>query len=290
MTIAKHFVPLILLCLVSTVSAQTTPYFVDGEDPRPSDKTWELVDLMSDDFDGNQLDESKWDSDPKSRGWGWIGRPPGLFQPESVAVKEGNLCVTVGVLDSPQTINDHEFKYHGAIVRSIHPGRVGWYYECRMKANHTEMSSTFWLMTKGNVPKRLEFDIQECVGRTTELTHSWGRNWNQIFHSNAIERPTKERPEKVQIQGSVKTGTENWERYYVYGAWWKSPRELRFYLDGKYVYSLKPGVDWDVPSYYQMAIETYDWNPVPEDGGYVATMSEDERTTRYDWIRTWRLK
>ncbi len=286
-----RLLPLLMFaCMLNTTMAQTHPFFTEGEAPRPSDKVWKPVDLLSDEFDGDELDVTKWTKDPAAKDWGWIGRPPGLFQPESVAVEEGNLRVTVGVLESPVVIKEKEFKYHGGIVRSLHPGTVGWYYECRMKANKTEMSSTFWLMTKGNAPKKLEFDIQECVGRTSELTAGWGRNWNQIFHSNAIRRPTEEQPEKIQIQNSVQTETPNWERYYVYGAWWKSPRELRFYLDGKYVYSLEPGVDWDVPSYYQIAIETYDWNPVPEDGGLVATASREERTTSYDWIRTWRLE
>ena len=30
-----------------------------------------------------------------------------------------------------------------------------------------------------------------------------------------------------------------------------------FFLDGKHVYSVTPSVDWDVPAYIQMAIETY---------------------------------
>ncbi|MCM2369114.1 LamG domain-containing protein [Aporhodopirellula aestuarii] len=281
---------LIFTCMLSTGMAQTQPFFAEGEDPRPVGKVWQQVDLLSDEFDGDSLDATKWDKNPASKHWGWIGRPPGLFQEESVVVEEGNLRVTVGVLDSPVVIKGNEFKYHGGIVRSVNPGTVGWYYECRMKANKTEMSSTFWLMPRPKDARRLEFDIQECVGRTTEQTASWGRNWDQIFHSNAIQHATKEGPEKIQIQSSVRTETPNWERYYVYGAWWKSPRELRFYLDGKYVYSLKPSVDWDVPSYYQMAIETYDWNPVPDDGGLVATATKEERTTQYDWIRTWRLE
>ncbi|TWU59213.1 Beta-porphyranase B precursor [Rubripirellula tenax] len=247
------------------------------------------VEPLSDEFDGSALNKDKWNADPAAKGWGWIGRPPGLFQESSIKVADGHMNVTVGKLDEPKVIHGHEFKYHGAIIRSRTPGDVGMYFECRMKANATEMSSTFWLMTPSDSEQKLELDIQECVGRTSDKTDGWGRSWNKIFHSNMIRRPTKDQPEKDQLQGSVPTETKNSERFYVYGAWWKSPREVMFYLDGKYTYSIKPNVDWDVPSHYQMAIETYDWNPVPEDGGLIASGTKEERTTQYDWIRTWKL-
>ncbi|VGO20463.1 hypothetical protein [Pontiella sulfatireligans] len=55
------------------------------------------------------------------------------------------------------------------------------------------------------------------------------------------------------------------------------------------MYSIHPESKWDIPAYLHMAIETYDWNPIPEDGGMVASETLDERTTKYDWIRTWKL-
>lgn len=171
----------------------------------------------------------------------------------------------------------------------MHPGQVGWYYECRMKANATEMSSTFWLMTRNDTTKKLELDIQECVGVATEFAEDWASNWDQVFHSNAIHRRNKYNPEKKQLQGWLDLDEKNHSRYFVYGAWWKSPHEIRFYLDGKYVYSIHPEIEWDVPAYLQMAIETYDWNPLPEDGGKVASGTQEERSTKYDWIRTWKL-
>lgn len=76
----------------------------------------------------------------------------------------------------------------------------------------------------------------------------------------------------------------------MYGAWWKSVDEIQFFLNGKYAYSIHPEIAWDVPAYIQMAIETYDWNPIPDDGGLVEHGTRDERTTQYDWVRTWKLE
>lgn len=263
------------------------PTFLPGEDPKPAGNVWKQVPLLSDEFDGTSLDITKWQSEPVGNGWGWYGRPPGLFRAENVKLKDGKLCATVSKLEAPVVRGGKTFTHQGAIVRSLHPGQPGWYFECKMKANATVMSSTFWLITKPSGGKGgLELDIQECIGLVTGKTEPWAKKWDRIFHSNLIHWT---RPKNVQLQGSVPTPTKNSEQFYVYGAWWKSTDEVRFYLDGKYTYSIRPKVEWDAPSYIQMAIETYDWNPIPEDGGLVETGTREQRTTQYDWVRTWEL-
>ncbi|KAA3653187.1 MAG: T9SS C-terminal target domain-containing protein [Calditrichaeota bacterium] len=271
---------LFFLLSVNNIAAQPTP---------PSGKMWQLVENMSDEFNGSTLDLDKWQQEPVGNGWVWIGRPPGLFDPAAISVADGNLRVTVLKLPQETVVNGKTFLYQGAIVRSIHTGEHGWYFEAKMKANKTTMSSTFWLMSNNNdCYTKHELDIQECVGTTTEQTASWGKNWNKIFHSNAFHRQTS-CVDRVQKQGSVQTPTENWERYYVYGGWWKSPDELLFYLDGEYKYKIIPPTSFNVPMWIQMAIETYDWNPVPDGGGLVATGTWEERTTMYDWVRVYKL-
>lgn len=280
----------LLLCgAVATAGPPSGPFFTEGQDPAPSGKTWAPVESMSDEFDGDAVDLDKWQIDPLKNGWGWIGRAPGLFRAENVSVVDGRLCVTVSPLPEPVTKQGKEFIYQGAIVRSIKPGRVGYYYETRMKANATAMSSTFWLMTNSPGPKRQELDIQECIGHVSDKAAKWAQGWDQIFHSNLI-RTEKGVPGKTQFQEFVTLPEKNHERFNVYAAWWKSPEEVRYYLNGEYTYSLHPDVAWDMPAYIQMAIETYDWNPVPEGGGLITTGDWEQRTTQYDWVRVWRLR
>ncbi|MGJ8694205.1 MAG: glycosyl hydrolase [Thalassotalea sp.] len=277
------------LLTIKCVSAG--PYFQAEQDPLPSGKSWQKVENMSDEFDGSTLNPNKWQADPVGNGWSWIGRAPGLFDKQAISVANGNLRVTVSQLPAPKTVNGKEFLYQGAIVRSIHPGQHGWYYEAKMKANKTEMSSTFWLMSKNsNCHTKHELDIQENVGIISPLVHSWATEWDHIFHSNAIHRKTSCQPEPNSRDENLTLLTEkNWQRYFVYGAWWKSPTEILFYLDGKYQYTLTPTTDFNVAMWLQMAIETYDWNPVPSDGGHVKKGTWDERTTQYQWVRTWQV-
>jgi hypothetical protein len=281
---------LLYLLLLFPLVLGAQPTFLTGEDPKPAGQIWSPVPELSDEFRGNKVDLAKWQVEPVGNDWAWIGRPPGLFQPENIRVKGGKLCVEVGVLETPQLIENDTFLYYGGIVRSLNPGHVGLYYEARMKANHTEMSSTFWLMSKYDCEKKQELDIQECVGVVSPEKADWVKDWDQIFHSNAIHRKTECHPKSTQIQGQMTPAKKNWETFHVYGCWWKSPDELRFYLDGKYAYSIKPSVGFDMPAFIHMAIETYDWNPVPADGGYLASQKRKARTTQYDWVRVWRLE
>lgn len=280
----------LLAVLAAAQSIQAQPFFADGQDPQPDGSAWVPVDRMSDEFDGTSLDAAKWQSEPIGNGWIWDGRPPALFQAGNVSIEDGRMKVTVGKLAEPVRKKGKTFTHQGAIVRSRDLGHVGWYFECRMKANQTVMSSTFWLMAKNDHQKKLELDIQECVGRTTDKTEGWGKDWDRIFHSNAIHRTNRYNREKVQLQAHKMLETKNADRFYVYGAWWKSPQEIRFYLDGEYAYSIRPNIAWDVPAYIQMAIETYDWNPLPDNGGLVESGTREQRTTQYDWVRTWKLQ
>ncbi|MEM6967661.1 MAG: glycosyl hydrolase [Bacteroidota bacterium] len=281
---------LLLFFVMVVKAAQAQPTFKKGQDPKPENTKWVKVENMSDEFKGSELDATKWQKEPVGNDWTWIGRPPALFKAENVKIKDGKMQVTVGKLDDTVRVDNKTFTHQGAIVRSIHPGQVGWYFECKMKANKTVMSSTFWLMTKYNCEKKEELDIQECVGRTTEKTDDWAKEWDHIFHSNAIHRKTECHPESERDEDFVLLKKKNHQRYYVYGAWWKSPEEILFFLNGKYQYTLNPTVTWDVPAYLQMAIETYYWNPIPEDGGLVEHGSKSDRTTKYKWIRTWKLE
>ncbi len=278
---------------VAASSKPTSPQIKSGTSSDLASVNWELVENMSDEFNDTILDSTKWQAEPKGNGWVWDGRAPGLFTTDNITLSQGSLNVEVSELNQPIIKNGKTFLYKGAIVRSLNPGQVGWYYEARMKANATEMSSTFWLMTKETdqtSEKKLELDIQECVGKVSPTAADWVNGWDKIFHSNAIHRTNAYNPTQVQIQGQSSLTEKNHSRYFTYAAWWKSPTEIRFYLDGEYKYSITPSVDWDVPAFYQMAIETYDWNPVPSDGGLVKAGSKEERTTRYDWIRTWKIK
>ncbi|MGM8361963.1 glycosyl hydrolase [Flavobacterium sp. ARAG 55.4] len=258
--------------------------------PEIAGKKWEKVQALSDEFNGKKIDSKKWNIDPQGHyKLDWTGRAPGLFQKESFDIKDGCLTIEVGELPKPVTIGKSTYKYHGGILRSYKKTSVGHYYECRMKMNKTEMGGGFWLCHKGTCENKHEIDITESVGVLTDQTHKWAFDWDQIMHSNAIHRESA-CVKQVRDQKKMAPPTKNHERFYTYGFYWKSPTELLFYLDGEYVYTLKPPVPFDQDLVLQFSIEAYDWNPIPEKGSKVATGSKEERTTLIDYIRVYELK
>lgn len=277
-----------LMLLPSKLLNQTTPFFLPGEDPNPSANEWELIEDLSDEFTGDSLDLTKWkNTDPRH----WIGRSPGIFKKNTVSVAEGNLRITNYLLPASEWHNGKEFTHAGGHVISNASAQPGYYFEARIKANKTFMSSTFWLINHRNEgsncdQRTTELDIQECVGQLT-TTSTWAKDFDQSMHSNTHSRNISCDETKGSEGGNVLTGGKVWEDYHVYGAWWKSPTEVQFFLDGKHVYTVNPVADFDLPMYIKLVTETYNWNPVPADGGMNG--SWEERTTYYDWVRVWKL-
>lgn len=279
-----------------TPVATNSPYFTETA-PTPTNKKWSKIENLSDEFDQETgIDRTKWLTKPRinGTGWYWIGRPPGLFIEESISIDDGKLKIEANKLDTPIVRDEKTFEYTGGIVRSIAPCKKGYYYETKMKANKTFMSTTFWMMTEENAcPKKLELDIQECVGELTPNAHDWAISgkWDQIVHANAIHRTSCENNTATRQQRGKILNTKNWENFHIYGFWWKSETELWFYFDGALIYKIdNPTTTFDIPMYYNLAVETYDWNPPHSDGKGMDGLSKNERSTQYEWIRTWKLE
>ncbi|SHJ85107.1 Beta-glucanase, GH16 family [Maribacter aquivivus] len=277
-----------LFLSVGTMVAQKSPHFNDGEDPKPTTQKWKIVKNMSDEFEGKKVDEKKW----QISGQGWIGRAPGLFQSENIKVEDGGLKITTKLLPQPVIKQGKEYTHGGGYVGSKNGMTYG-YYECEMKANKTFMSSTFWLINEskeleGCDKRTTELDIQESVGQITNDAE-WMKNFDQSMNSNTHSRNIPEGCEykKGSNKSGAQLGRKVYDDFHVYGVWWKSKDEVQFFLDGKFLAKVTPPADYDIEMYLRMVVETYNWNPVPEDGGMSGT--EEERTTTYNWVRSWEL-
>lgn len=65
-------------------------------DPPPGNE-WTPIPELTDEFDGDKLDQAKWhDHNP-----GWQGRQPGIFSGDNVAVSDGKLHLTARVETLP---------------------------------------------------------------------------------------------------------------------------------------------------------------------------------------------
>ena len=270
--------------------AQTSPTFLPDEDPKPAGKKWVLIENLSDEFNGESLNESKWKNTDPAR---WMGRAPAIFKKEVAKVENGNLNLTVFKLPTPEYVNGTTWTHAGGYIGSNNAAQVGTYFEAKMKASKTFMSSTFWVINNrsdgtGCDVRVTELDIQECIGQIT-TSASWAQNKYREMGSNTHSRNAvcSETPEGSK-GNNIDLGGAAYDDYHIYAAWWKSPGEILFFLDGKHIYTVYPVAEFNLPMYLRMVSETYDWNPVPADGGM--TGSAAERTTTYDWVRAWKLE
>ena len=82
------------------------------------------------------------------------------------------------------------------------------------------------------------------------------------------------------------------EDFHTYGCWWVDANTVKFYYDGKYMYTIKPTTKYtdtpfDRPMFIHIVTETYDWEkqvPTAED-----LKDKDKSTTYYDWVRAYKL-
>jgi|GEM_PF-4212423 len=55
----------------ATLPAETLqPTFEPGQDPKPRMAVWRLVEALSDEFAGDQIDHTKWQDEPVANRWG----------------------------------------------------------------------------------------------------------------------------------------------------------------------------------------------------------------------------
>ncbi|MFC2098727.1 glycoside hydrolase [Bacteroidota bacterium] len=264
--------------LASTFGAKAQP-------PTPEKGfKWELVKELSDEFDGTTLNSEKWSNADPNR---WRGRAPGLFLAKAVSVKDGKMRITADELGEPVVLYGRTFTHQGGHVYSKGLVKPGSYIECRMKANKTFMSSTFWLNnytdeTTGCQSRVTELDIQECIGYPED--HAKTTQMGSNTHSRGIPKECSHIP-AGSAGNHCETPGKVYDHFFTYAVWWKSPTELLFYLNGEYKYTITPKADFDIETRIKMVVETYNWSPVPEDGGMTGTW--EERTTYYDWVRTY---
>lgn len=300
-----------LQCCTTAVKDDATTHIATLPEA-PAGYKWVVNEEFSDEFEGTELNTNIWHA--KSPYW-TNGRPPATFKAESVSLKDGFLNITNYVLPSPEG-NDgkpgDKYIYAGGAVASKSQNAFYGYYETRMKASMTSMSSTFWLTNKGKIVTETtpegkeakvrisqELDIIETMGVISTLAkgdQSWNKNWNKQMNSNThYWRRSGDVPTE-DITGTtvdkVNTVIEpSGEGFHTYGCWWVDATTVKFYYDGQYMFTIKPSTKYtdtpfNQPMFMHLVTETYDW-----ESGTTAEMlaDRDKATTQYDWVRSYKL-
>ncbi|EWH08958.1 glycoside hydrolase [Catenovulum agarivorans DS-2] len=261
---------------------------------------WQVIDNMSDEFEGSELDKQKWRDHITT----WKGRPPAEFLPKNVAVADGNLLVKTSTHPNPS----EKYTMAGGAVSGKHQATYG-YFEARIKASNTRMSTTFWLHSDKHENQQLgcerkhaiEIDILEAIG-------GWYSSfWSSQMHSNThyksyqldetgkcVRSPYLSKGAKHQHDAKLA------DDYHLFAAWWVNPNLVHFYFDGQLMGTVnvahdKDQIPFNGPMSLRMVAETYDWqkNIVPAGKPHYPTAQELDdpsiNTAYYDFVRSYQL-
>lgn len=262
---------------------------------------WQILNNLSDEFDGNALDDRKWRDHITT----WRGRPPAEFLKDNVTVKNGNLELKTSSHPNPSK----EFTMGGAAVSGRYDKTFG-YFEARIKASKTKMSTTFWLHSDVHDDAELgcgkshssELDILETIGGWPEPI------WANVMRSNSHYKPTKmvdgrcrNRSEDYLSKGAkFDTGEKLSADFNTYSMWWVTPNQMHFYFNGKPTGTVNLNHEQDSLPFnskmsLRMVVETYTWqqNIVPEGEEPYPTADEldnpDINVAYYDHVRSYEL-
>jgi len=237
----------------------------------PQDGKWEPIPELTDEFDGDTLDESKWHNHNPT----WLGHQPGFFSQNNVSVADGKLHLIAKAEDLPGLPEGYH-TFTTAAVQSKAKVLYG-YFEAKCKPMNSRVSSAFWFYAQdpdeANATWWTEIDIFELSGGHPK--------WNQQVHMAAHVMATPEEGRKHFAFG------EAWiapfrlaDDYHVYALDWNKDA-LKYYVDGVVRYTLK-NTRWHQPLHMDFNGETKpDWFGLPEKETLPSTFS-------IEYVRSWK--
>ncbi|MBE0699862.1 MAG: family 16 glycosylhydrolase [Anaerolineaceae bacterium] len=228
----------------------------------PSGSSWELIPVLSDEFNGPVLDRHKWlDYHPY-----WSGRTPSQFDVKNVSVSGGLLRLknTTDVTNLNEVANPEEDNWvKAAIITSVKPIAMYGYYEARVKASGISMTSSFWLQGKYS-----EIDVVEQIGAPAKQP---GKSRlmliNTHFYPGGWENDKKTPREIPMTIGAA-------EDFHVYGVWWKDKDTAWLYHNGELVTEIQLGGEFLEPMYLFLDTEVFIWEGLPA----VEDLKDDQRS------------
>jgi len=228
---------------------------------------WTKYELMSDEFDGTELNPDKWyATNPR-----WLGRQPAYFYPGNVTVSEGQLHLTMRKQEVPEMPKDKGYHtYTSAAVQSKGKVRYG-YFEIKCRPMKSHGSSSFWFYD--NTPELwTEIDVFEIGGGSP----GFEKKYNMNVH--VFKTPTENKHWSSHGQWTAPSNLA--DDYHTYGLQWDS-ETIKWYFDGVLIRWVE-NTHWHQPLTLNFDSETMpNWFGLPSDGDLPSTYS-------IEYVRAWK--
>ncbi len=242
---------------------------LDNAQAAPPPGHWTLTPEVSDEFDGTQPDQTKWQTfNPY-----YSGPEPGFYAAENALLSNGQLQMMTRFAQS----SSPDFPWFTtAHMKSTARVKYG-YFETRAKVAATKAVSAFWLY-RYTERGTFEIDIVEAGGASP------GRE--KIHHSNAhvyygdpqfeSDHNRISDPRQWQAPAALAEG------FHTYGLEWNE-REINWYFDGALIRS-KANLHWHQPMHVVFTTEV---RP-----GWMGMPSAQELPAAFtlDYVRIWQQR
>jgi len=224
---------------------------------------WAIYDQMTDEFEGAELDSSKWHNYNPD----WKGRAPAMFDSNNVVVKDGKLYLylrnepnktvlnnlSIGLAGNNNSPDADGFSgFTSAAVKSKEPVKYG-YFEIKAKSMKVNACNAFWFYNRG-LDWWNEIDVFEIVG-----SKGFEKTVNMNMH--VFRDPTSNHHfEKHDEYHHTENLADN---LHVYGVEWDE-QTIKWYFDSKLIRTLENNYCHD-PLHLNLDVETMpDWVGLPD--------------------------
>ncbi len=231
---------------------------------------WVKFEPMSDEFEGRELDRSKW---VLGMYW-WKGRQPALFSDTNVTVSDGKLRLTMRKEKLPLEAEKQGYKDYTSAALHTKVRTAYGYFDVKAKPMSSAGSSSFWFQQDDNPAWGTEIDVFEIGGKAKGFENKY----NMTLH--VFKTPTETK--HWQVGGVWLAPWRLADAYHVYGLDWNKD-ELKFYVDGVVVRSVE-NTHWHQPLFLIFDSETMgDWMGMPKDEDLPSTFN-------IEYVRAWKRK
>ncbi len=229
---------------------------------------WVKFEPMSDEFEGKELDRSKW---VIGMDW-WKGRQPALFSEKNITVSDGKLHLIMRKEKLPAELGKQGYHdYSSAALHSKTRSSYG-YFEVKAKPMNSGGSSSFWFQQDDNPAWGTEIDVFEIGGKAKGFENKY----HMTLH--VFKTPTEKK--HWSVGGVWLAPWRLADAYHVYGLEWNKD-ELKFYVDGVMVRTVE-NTHWHQPLFLIFDSETMgDWFGMPDDKDLPSTFS-------IEYVRAWK--
>ena len=251
---------------------------------------WILREDISDEFDGSEIDRSKWFVQGENGDYYiWKGRAPSQFAPHNVILEDGmlklrsqwepNFEFAIGEGHEGNDYATHEGEFIPVTTAAIvsHKRFLNGYMEVRSKSADAAMTSSFWM-----IGYESELDVFETMGNpkidsgsgiTATMLKASVHDWQP-----PAQRPTRKFGYVQELPWRVA------DDFHVYGVDW-GPDSLKFYIDGELTHEVtqeEVGKDWVLTNPLEVWLdsEIFVWLGLPH-------KEELPADFEVDYVRVW---